>query len=72
MGTQRIPKVPGPDHRITLERTPGRVIVRVAGRTIVDTHEAISMRESDYPPVQYVPRSDVEMSLLERTGHSTY
>lgn len=72
MGTERIRKVPGPDHPISLEPTRARVIVRVAGQTIADTREAIAMQEADYPPVQYVPRHDVDMSLLERTGHATY
>ena len=30
------------------------------------------MREAAYPPVQYIPRQDVDMSLLERTSHATY
>lgn len=72
MSTERIPKIPGPHHPITLEPTTGRVIVRLAGRTIADTHKAIAMRESNYRPVQYVPRSDVDMSFLERTSHATY
>jgi len=72
MDSKRTPKIPGPAHPITLEPSTGRVIVRLAGRTIADTRNAIALRESDYPVVQYVPRSDVDMSLLERTGHSTY
>lgn len=72
MSTQRTPKVPGPDHPITLEPAAGRVVVRVAGRTIAVTNKAITMRESDYPPVHYVPRTDVDMSLLQRTSHATY
>jgi len=72
MSTQRTPKIPGPGHPISLEATPGRVIVRLGGRAIADTHQAIGMREMDFPIVQYVPRSDVDMSLLERTTHSTY
>jgi uncharacterized protein (DUF427 family) len=72
MATERSPKIPGTDHPIILEPTAGRVIVRLAGRTIADTQKAIAMRESDYPTVQYVPRSDVDMALLERTTHATY
>jgi uncharacterized protein (DUF427 family) len=72
MNTQRIPKIPGPDHPIALERTAGRVVVRVAGRTVAVTDKAITVRESDYPPVHYVPRADVDMSVLQRTDHATY
>lgn len=72
MSTERIPKIPGPDHPISLEPTPGRVVVRLGGQTIADTRKAIAMLEMDYPVVQYVPRSDVDMSLLARTIHSSY
>ncbi len=64
--------VPGPDHPITIERNPKRVVVSVAGRVVADTSEALTLRESTYPAVQYVPRKDVDMSLLERTEHASY
>ena len=72
METQRTPRIPGPDHPITLEPTPGRVIVRLGGRTIADSRKAIALRESDYDPVQYVPLADVDVRQLERTNHHTY
>jgi uncharacterized protein (DUF427 family) len=65
-------KVPGPDHPITLQPSPVRIVVTVAGRVIADTRNALTLREGEYPPVQYIPRQDVDMSLLERTPHSTY
>ena len=65
-------KIPGPDHPITIERNPARVTVIVAGRVIADTRNALILREASYPPVQYIPRADVDMSLLERTQHATY
>ena len=65
-------KLPGPDHPITIERNPARVTVTVAGRVIGDTRNALILREASYPPVQYIPRADVDMSLLERTQHATY
>ncbi len=64
--------LPGPDHPITIERNPSRVIVSVAGRTIADTRDALTLREAAYAPVQYVPRKDVALSLLKRTDHATY
>jgi uncharacterized protein (DUF427 family) len=63
---------PGPDHPITVDRNPARVVVTVAGTKIADTTEALTLQESTYPAVQYVPRKDVDMSLLERTDHETY
>jgi uncharacterized protein (DUF427 family) len=69
---RRTIKVPGPDHPITIERNPNRVVVTVAGRVVADTADALILREAGYPPVQYVPRKDVNMALLERTDHATY
>jgi uncharacterized protein (DUF427 family) len=65
-------RLPGPDHPITIERHPARIVVSVAGHVVADTRDALTLRESTYPPVQYVPRKDVDMSLLERTDQSTY
>ena len=65
-------RFPGPDHPITIERNRVRVVVSVAGRVIADTRDALTLRESTYPAVQYIPLKDVDMSLLEPTDHSTY
>jgi uncharacterized protein (DUF427 family) len=65
-------KVPGPDHPITIAANPARVVVSIAGRVVADTREALTLREASYPAVQYIPRRDVDMSLLERTGHATF
>jgi uncharacterized protein (DUF427 family) len=65
-------KSPGPDHPITIEPNPGRVVVKVAGRVVADTRAALTLREAHYPPVQYIPRADVEMALLARTDHTSY
>jgi uncharacterized protein (DUF427 family) len=65
-------KVPGPDHPITIEPNPSRVVISVEGRTIADTREALTLREANYPAVHYIPRKDVNMALLERTDHVTY
>ena len=65
-------KKPGPDHPIAIEPNPARVVVTVAGRVIADTRKALTLREASYPAVQYIPRKDVDMSLLERTDHATY
>ena len=65
-------KIPGPDHPISIERNPARVVVSVAGHVIADTRNALTLREADYPPVQYFPPEDVDFSQLERTDHATY
>lgn len=63
---------PGPDHPITIERNPARVLVSVAGKAVADTSEALTLREASYPPVQYVPLQDVDTSLLVASDHETY
>ncbi len=64
-------KTPGPDHPITISPNPNRVRVTFNGRTIADTTRALSLRESSYRPVLYIPREDAQMTLLERTDHVT-
>ncbi len=65
-------KIPNADHPITVEPTSGRVRVLSGGKVVADTRNALTLRESDYPPVQYIPRSDVDMQLLARTDNATY
>jgi hypothetical protein len=46
-------KIPGPDHPITIDANPSRVVVKVGGKIIADTSDALTLREVSYPPVQY-------------------
>ena len=64
--------IPGPDHPIVITPSDAHIVVRVAGRVVADTRHALNLREASYPVVHYIPRSDVDMSLLERTDHQTY
>ena len=64
-------KEPGPDHPITIEKNPKRVVVKVKGETIADTRNAMTLKEANYPPVHYIPRADVDMMKLARTTHTT-
>src|SRR5258708_20857825 len=68
----KIIMVPGPNHPITIEHNPNRVVVTVADHVVADTRDALVLREAGYPAVHYVPRNDVDMALLERTEHATY
>ncbi|CCM76694.1 DUF427 domain-containing protein [Rhizobium mesoamericanum] len=65
-------KIPGPDHPITVRPNPARVVVKLGGQTIADSRNALTLKEASYPAVQYIPRSDVDMSLLTRSDHHTY
>ena len=65
-------KIPGPDHPISIEANPSRVVVTVGGRVIADSRAALTLREASYPPVQYFPREDVDMAALTRSELTTY
>jgi uncharacterized protein (DUF427 family) len=70
--TTKTIKIPGPDHPITVTPEPSRVRVLIGGRTIAETHDALTLREASYRPVLYIPRKDVDMTRLQRTEHATY
>ncbi|MBA2936551.1 DUF427 domain-containing protein [Sphingomonas sp. CGMCC 1.13654] len=70
--SDKVIKIPGPDHPITIEHNAGRVIVTLGGKVIADTTDALILREASYPAVQYIPRKDVDMAALERTDHASY
>jgi uncharacterized protein (DUF427 family) len=65
-------KIPGPTHPISIEANPSRVVVTVSGKVIADTRDALTLREADYPAVQYIPRRDVDMTALTRSEHTTH
>ena len=65
-------KIPGPDHPIAIAPTKGRVVVKAGGRVLADSRAALSLREASYPPVQYIPRTDADMSLLRPSTHTTH
>lgn len=65
-------KTPGPDHPITVEKNPARVVVRVGDKVVADTNAALSLRESTYPVVQYIPLDDVDKTMLKDSDTTTY
>jgi uncharacterized protein (DUF427 family) len=70
--TTKTIKIPGPDHPITIERNPKRVVVSIGGTVVADSRDALVLREAGYPAVQYIPREDVDMTRLERSVQTTY
>jgi uncharacterized protein (DUF427 family) len=70
--TNRQMKLPGPDHPISIDSNPSRVVVTLGGKVIADTRNALTLREASYPAVQYVPRRDVDMAALTRSQHTTF
>ena len=65
-------KIPGPDHPITITRNPRRVRVTAGDVVIAETSKALTLKEAKYPAVQYVPREDANMALLERSERTTH
>jgi uncharacterized protein (DUF427 family) len=59
-------------HPITVTPTNGHVTVRVNGELVADSRGALTLQESTYPAVQYIPIDDVDEKLLVRTDTSTY
>src|SRR3546814_9633879 len=70
--TERVKRIPGADHPIDIVPCSGRVVVRVGDRGIADSHDALTLCEADYPPVQYIPRKDVDMAVLAPSAHRSY
>jgi uncharacterized protein (DUF427 family) len=68
----REPRIPGPDHPITITPHPSRIVVRAGGEVLADTTSALTLREAAYPPVYYLPLADVDQDALKRTDTSTY
>lgn len=65
-------KEPGPDHPISIEPTGKRVRVIFAGKVIADSRRVLTLRETTYPPMHYIPREDVDMRLLRATDHHSH
>ena len=63
---------PSHPHAITIENNPNRILVKFNGTTIAETQKALVLKEGPLPPVNYIPREDVQMSYLQRTNHSTH
>jgi len=67
-----------PRHRVTTHPSASRVQVKYQGELIADTREAVELHESMSsghvlaPVVYYIPRKDVKMERLAKTGHRTH
>lgn len=70
--TDRPVRAPSAEHPITVTPTAGRVVVRVNGDVIADSRDALTLQESNYPAVQYIPLSDVDRDALRPSVTATY
>ncbi len=65
-------KLPGPDHPITIEPTGRRVTVRAGDTVIAETDDALTLQESTYSAVQYIPLADVDPAVLRPSDTRTH
>ncbi|BBZ30939.1 hypothetical protein MMAD_52340 [Mycolicibacterium madagascariense] len=63
---------PTAEHPITVTPTGRHVVVRVGGQVVAETDHALTLQESTYPAVQYVPLTDVVSSALVSSDTTTY
>jgi uncharacterized protein (DUF427 family) len=70
--TERTVLLPTAEHPITVTPTGKHVTVRVNGEVVAETDAALTLQESTYPAVQYVPLADVVDSALSRSDNTTY
>jgi uncharacterized protein (DUF427 family) len=68
-----------PGHHVATKPAGVRVRVTFKGELIADTRDAVALEEAMgegkktlAPVVYYIPRKDVKMERLERTGHRTH
>ena len=52
------------DHAIRIVPNPKRLRASLDGRVVADTVRALTLFEASYPGVPYVPRADVDMTVL--------
>lgn len=70
--TERTVLQPTPEHPISVIPTGRHVVVRMRGEIVAESDGALTLAESTYPAVQYVPLADVAPSALKRSDTTTY
>ncbi|PXX13120.1 DUF427 domain-containing protein [Mycolicibacterium moriokaense] len=63
---------PTASHPITVEPTGRHITVRVNGELVADTNDALTLQESTYPAVYYIPLRDVAAERLTASDTETY
>ena len=55
-----------------LEASSERIVVKVAGRTIIDTTSSYRVLETSHPPTYYLPKRDVAEDILVPVEGATF
>lgn len=56
-----------PDHKISVEKAPVAVFVEYGARAIAESKQALVLRETGYPLVYYLPRTDIDAGAFIKT-----
>jgi uncharacterized protein (DUF427 family) len=59
----------GPE--IKIEESQTGWVVRALGAIIGETKNALLLKEGDFPEVVYIPRKDITMAFLDKSGTTT-
>ena len=59
-------------YRVTIAPANERLTIRIDGKVIADSHDALVMNETRQAPVFYFPRGDIQMALLSRNPLTTH
>ncbi|MBC3953220.1 MULTISPECIES: DUF427 domain-containing protein [Pseudomonas] len=65
-------KTPDYDHPITITPCKGPVSVMFEETLLARSDHALLLEEAKYPPVIYIPRSDIRIEHYVRTEHQTH
>ena len=61
-----------PEYEIDLEIVPARVRVECGGTSVAESDRALLVMELGHGAVYYLPKADVNWSLLAETEHRSY
>ena len=56
---------------ITIRKADGTWVVRAGGAVLVESRNALELRETGHDPVVYFPRADIAMAFLDRSETRT-
>lgn len=59
-------------NRINTDICAKPLLITIDGTRLATTHQAVVLLERNYPPRYYIPRQDVDMTLLTRSETRTF
>jgi len=63
---------PSQDHPILVTYKDTPVSISLAGVIVMAAGDHLELSEASYPPIAYIPRDQVDMSMLERFEHTSW